>query len=75
MTPINKQPEPININIPMLVGEDFDEGKNVTLLYSAAEIGQLMKLREFLDKLIKWKVQGNPCHIMTLKYEVTEVKP
>lgn len=66
MTPIGKQPEPEEIGDVLIT----NDGK---IMYSAMDIGQLMKLRSFINKLIRWKVQGNPSHIMTLQYEVTEI--
>lgn len=63
---MRKQPEPMDI------GEVLEiDGK---LMYSAMPIGQLMKLRTFIDDLIKWKAAGNPCHIGTLEYQITEKK-
>lgn len=64
---MKKQPEPVDIGEVLQI-----DGK---LMYSAMHIGQLMKLRTFIDDLIKWKVAGNPCHITTLEYQVTERKP
>ncbi len=60
-----KQPEPIDIEIPMkIVG-----GKSAAM-YSMMPINALMQLRDFLDALIKWKALGNPVQIMSLAYIV-----
>ena len=58
-----KQPEPIQLDIPTM---------NNSVMYSMMPINDLMKLRTFLDDLIKWKAAGNPVYIMTLEYEVKE---
>jgi hypothetical protein len=58
-----KQPEPIKCEIPVM-------GNKV--MYSMMDIGTLMKLRDFIDRLIKWKAAGNPCLIGTFSFKITE---
>lgn len=67
VTEPRKQPEPVDIGEVMIA----EKG----IMYSAMHIGQLMKLRSFIDDLIKWKAAGNPCHIGTLTCIVTQKLP
>ncbi len=63
-----------DLTVPMYVGEDFDTGKDVTLMFSLMNVGDLMKLRDFCDELIKDKVLGNPVSIGTMEFIVEENK-
>lgn len=63
-----KQPEPIDINIPVKVVDGVR-----SIMYSMMPVDALMKLRTFLDELIKWKAAGNPVEIMTLTYQVRPI--
>jgi hypothetical protein len=49
-----------DLTVPMYVGEDFDTGKDVTLMFSLMNVGDLMKLRDFCDELIKDKIRYQP---------------
>lgn len=62
---MKKQPEPIRLDIPVIDG---------SVMYSMMPINDLMKLRWFIDDLIKWKAAGNPVYIMALEYEIKEKK-
>lgn len=53
------QPEPIDIDIPVMNG---------AVMYSMMDEFTLTRLRNFIDELIKWKADGNPCHIATYEY-------
>lgn len=57
----DKQPEPIQMDIPMMNG---------AVMYSMMDEFPLRRLRKFLDDLIEWKAKGNSCHIGTLTYAV-----
>lgn len=56
-------PDPIQVEIPIING---------SVMYSMMPVDALMKLRTFLDELIKWKCAGNPVHIQTLEFQITE---
>lgn len=60
-----KQPQPIDIDVTIING---------AIMYSMLDIGALMKLRKFIDALIKWKAAGNPCHIGTIEFLIEEEK-
>lgn len=62
-----KFPDPIEAIIPIR-----DDG---AVMYSMMAVADLMKLRSFLDDLIKWKCAGNPVHIGTIEYTVTLTPP
>lgn len=52
----DKQPEQIDIQIPIMNG---------AIMYSMMDAFSLRRLRKFLDDLIAWKEAGNACHICT----------
>jgi len=62
---VMEQPKPLEIEIPII---------NDAIMYSMMTIGDLMKLRQYMDDLIKWIAAGNPVHIGTIEYSITEEK-
>lgn len=58
-----KQPDPIFLPIPIR--------SDGAVMYSMMPIGDLMKIRNYIDDLIKWIAAGNPVHIGTYTAAIT----
>ena len=62
---MSKQPEPIKLEIPIM---------NNAVMYSMIDEFNLIRLRTFIDELIKWKAAGNTTVIETKFYAIITEK-